>query len=103
MRFYSSNGGGAKHANGSAVCRVALLGLLLGAVVAIGADVIPGGYVKVQPGAATLAQNTTLQLGTAVLNPAGFELPNRMVSWWSGSPGLLPLAEDRSDLLAILC
>lgn len=80
----------------SFIPRAALLTLFALALAAIGgwqsltalADVVPGGYVQVQPNAVTLTQGTTQQLRAAVLNPLGFELPNRKVTWSSSNPAV---------------
>jgi hypothetical protein len=47
--------------------------------------VIPGGYIQTYPSAATMDKGTTLQLRAAVMNPVGFELPNKKVTWKSGN------------------
>src|SRR5262245_31692402 len=81
----------------SITLRAALLILFAFALAAFGgwerlaafaADVVPGGYIQIQPNAVTLTQGTTQQLRAAVLNPVGFELPNRKVTWTSSNPAI---------------
>lgn len=81
--------------------RVALLTLLALALATLGgwgrltalADVVPGGYVQIQPNATTLNQGATFQLRAAVLNPLGFELPNRKVTWTSSNPAIASVSD----------
>jgi hypothetical protein len=80
----------------AAAARAALLILFAFALAAFGgwerltalADVVPGGYVQIQPNAATLNQGATFQLRGLVLNPLGFELPNRKITWTSSNPAI---------------
>ena len=61
------------------VLPLAALALLCGRPPAVWAQAkpVPGGYVQLYPGGAAITQGQTVQLRAAVMNPLGFELPNR--------------------------
>lgn len=62
-----------------------LLPALLGSMLCSGqpTHVVPGGYIQTFPNATTIDKGATFQLRAAVMNPVGFELPNRKVAWKS--------------------
>jgi hypothetical protein len=49
---------------------------------------VPGGYVQMYPGSAAITQGQTVQLRAAVMNPLGFELPNRTITWKSSNASM---------------
>jgi hypothetical protein len=77
-------------------CRVlalAALALLCGRPAAVFAQVVPRGYVQLYPDGASMTQGQTVQFRAAVMNPLGFELPNRQVTWKSGNAAIATVTD----------
>jgi hypothetical protein len=74
---------------------LALVGAGLAAAPAVPADAkpVPGGFVEVQPDSVTLTVGGTQQLRASVMNPTGFELPNRRLSWTT-SDATIAMVDD---------
>src|SRR5207253_817396 len=72
------------------VLSLAALALLCGRPPAVLAQAtpVPGGYVQLYPSGAAITQGQTVQLRAAVLNPLGFQLPNRTITWTSSNAAM---------------
>lgn len=86
--------------NGKRIWPALVLAILGGLGPAAAQRVVPGGYVQVYPTAATLSQAATQQFRAAVLNPIGFELPNRKVTWKS-SKAAVATVDDTGLVTAV--
>ena len=77
------------------VLPLAALALLCGRPPAVWAQAkpVPGGYVQLYPGGAAITQGQTVQLRAAVMNPLGFELPNRTVTWKSSNAAMAGVSD----------
>src|SRR5690349_8961470 len=73
-----------------ALCLHRLLPALLGTMLcsAQPPQVVPGGYIQTYPASATIEKGATVQLRAAVMNPVGFELPNKKVTWKSSNASI---------------
>lgn len=67
-----------------------LLPALLGTMIcsAQNPPVVPGGYIQTYPSSAIVEKGATLQLRAAVMNPVGFELPNKKITWKSSNASI---------------